>query len=297
MPFSDYEFETEDTRVTFSKTDAVTVGYAFDLATFTEDYTDEYNLGNAGAGVLIDINNQKVLFAQNAFEQMYPASITKILTAYIALKYCSLDEMIVCTEEVEGITDPTAVMLGLKTGDKLTMDQALHLCLINSYNDVAIAIACHVAGTEEEFSKLMTEEAHALGATSSNFTDASGLGSPEHYTTVYDLYLIFNEAIKNPDLLEIIQCKEYSTVYHDKKDNEIQGTATSTNQYFRGRYEMPDSVTIVGGKTGTTEDAGYCLMLLSKDIYSNPYIAIILGANSRENLYHQMTDLLLQITN
>lgn len=296
MPFSDVKIKQENTEITFSKTDALTKGFAYDLVTFSDDYIERYSL-EEGAGILVDINGQRVLYAQNAFEQRYPASITKILTALVALDNCSLDESIICTGEVESIADPTAVKLGLKLGDKLTLDQALRLCLINSYNDVAVAIACHVAGTEEEFAKLMCEKALSLGATSSHFTDASGLGSDNHYTSVYDLYLIFNEAVKNPTILEIIQSTDYSTVYLDKYDKEVTGTATSTNQFFRGMYQIPENVTVVGGKTGTTLEAGYCLMLLAKDKFSNPYIAIILGADSRDNLYSDMTDLLLQITN
>jgi len=297
MPFSDFQKVAEDTSVTFSKSNALTTGFSYDLATFKDDYYDEFVLTNAGAGLLIDINNCSVIFAQNAFEKKYPASITKVMTAMLALKYCSLDEIITVTEEAASISDPTAVKLGIKAGDTMTMDQALHLCLINSYNDVAIAIGCHISGSESEFAKLMTEEAHKLGATDTNFTDASGLGSLEHYTTAYDLYLIFNEAIKYNDFVNIVQTKEYTTIYHNKSGQEITGTAKSTNKFFAGVYALPENVTIIGGKTGTTEDAGYCLMLLVKDIYSNPYVAVVLGGTTRDNLYSEMTSLLLQITN
>lgn len=297
MPFSDYEIDTEDTGVTFSKANALTKGFASDYAVFTGDYKKDYDLNNSTAGLLIDVTNKQVLFSENAFDKRYPASITKVMTCLLALKYCSLDETIVVTDEAASISDPTATKLGVKAGDTMTMDQALHLCLISSYNDLAIAIGCHISGTEEEFAKLMTKEAKALGATSTNFTDASGLGSENHYTCAYDLYLIFNEAIKYPEFLEIIQTKEYQTTYHDKDGNEVVGTSVTTNRYLRGTYEMPDSINVVGGKTGTTEDAGYCLMVLVKDKYSNPYIAVVLGGSSRDNLYQDMTDMLLEISN
>ena len=297
MPFSDFQIDKEDISVKFSKNDAYAKGFSYDLATFSEDYTDGFRLDNAGAGLLVDVNNKKVLFAQNAFERMYPASLTKIMTAYVALKYCSTDEIDTVTDEVLNIADPTAVKLGLKPGDVLTMDQALHLCLIPSCNDVATAIACHVSGTEAAFCELMNKEAEALGCVSTHFTDSNGLGGEEHYTSVYDLYLIFNEAIKNQDILDIINCKDYSTVYHDKSGNEVPASVKSTNMFFRELYEVPANVNVVGGKTGSTTDAGYCLILYSKDNYSNPYISVILDSDSRENLYLQMTDLLLQITN
>ena len=297
MPFSDFQIEEDgNAGVEFSKNNALINGFSYDLATFTEDYTENYNLTSAGAGILVDINNKKVLFAQNAFEQKYPASITKIFTALVAMKHCDINETIECTEACTQLPDD-AVKLGLKARDKLTLDQALHFALIASDNDAAKAIACHVSGTEEEFANLMNEEARKLGATSSNFTDASGLGGENHYTSAYDLYLIFNEFVKYPELVEIIQTNEYSTIYHDRDNDEVTGTAKSTNQFFRGMYSIPENVTVVGGKTGTTTEAGYCLLLLVRDAYSNPYIAVVLGSDSRDNLYGEMTQMLRTISN
>ena len=297
MPFSDFPMDDVETGVTFSKSDGIITGFSCDVATFKDDYSDGFRLENAAAGMLVDINANKVLFAQNAFELRAPASLTKIMTAYIALKYCSMDEIVVISTEAVNIPDPTATKLGVSAGDKMTMDQALNLCLIPSSNDIAIAIACHISGTEEEFTKLMNKEAAALGATSTTFTDSCGLGSETHLTTAYDLYLIFNEALKDQRLMDIIQKKEYQTTYKDRNDKDVSVTVRSTNLYFRGDVEMPDSITVMGGKTGTTTEAGSCLMLLAKDKVSNPYIALILGADNRDLLYKQMTDLLIQITN
>ena len=297
MPFSDFPMDDSEAGLSFSKSDGIITGFSCDVATFKEDYSDGFHLDNAASGMLVDVNANKVLFAQNTFELRAPASLTKLMTAYLALKYCSMDEIVVIGPDAVNISDPTATRLGASVGDKLTMDQALNLCLIPSSNDIAIAIACHISGNEEEFAKLMTKEAIALGATSTTFTDSCGLGSESHLTTSYDLYLIFNEVLKDQRLLDIIQKKEYQTTYKDKNDKDVSVTVRSTNLYFRGDVEMPDSITIMGGKTGTTTEAGNCLMLFAKDKYANPYIAIILGADSKDLLYKQMTDLLIQITN
>ncbi len=297
MPFSDFQKEDTDTGVTFSKSDGIITGFSADVATFKDDYSDGFHLDNAAAGMLVDVNNNKILFAQNAFEMRAPASLTKLMTAYIALKRCNMNETVVIGTEAVNLADPTATRLGLNVGDKMTMDQALNLCLIPSANDVAKAIACHISGNEEEFVKLMNEEAQALGATSTTFTDSCGLGSETHLTTAYDLYLIFSEALKDQRLMDIIQKKEYQTTYKDRNDADVSVTVRSTNLYFRGDVQMPDSITVMGGKTGTTTEAGNCLMLLAKDKFSNPYIALILGADNKDLLYKQMTDLLIQITN
>ncbi len=295
MPFSDFQIDGEDTSVTFSHNDASIKAFASDVVTYTGDYLDICGVEKGAAGLLIDLKNSEILVSKDAFSLRAPASITKIMTAYLALKYCALDEIVVCNEESVNIADPTASKLGVKLGDKMTMEQALNLCLLPSANDVAIAIGCHISGTEEEFAKLMTKEAHMLGATSTNFTDASGLGSAEHLTTAYDLYLIFNEAIKNQNLLDIINKTEYQTTYYNKSDAPVSVTVASTNWYFRDKAETPDSVTIMGGKTGTTDEAGHCLILLAKDKFANPYIAEVLGAKNKTDLYNQMSDLLSKI--
>ncbi|MCR5278830.1 MAG: serine hydrolase [Lachnospiraceae bacterium] len=295
-PFSDYAKETAfvDGNL-FSN--AELEGFASDLVAFTEDNIEKYDLTHASSGILIDLNGQKEIFALNPFEKKYPASITKVMTAYVALKNSSLDEVITCTRSVSALGVPDAVALGLVEGDTMTMDQALHLMLVSSYNDVAVAIAEHVSGSIEAFCNLMNEEALALGATGTHFSNPHGLHEDDHYTTAYDLYLIFNEAIKNPDLLEIIQCKQYQTIYHDRSGKEHGVNSVNTNHFFRGTYEMPDTVTIVGGKTGTTDEGGYCLALYVKDKYSNPYIAVILDSDTRDFLYKEMTELLMVITN
>ena len=109
------------------------------------------------------------------------------------------------------------------------------------------------------------------------------------------MYLIFNEAIKYETFREIIHTTTYSTVYYDKDGNAKEFSKTSTNLYFRGNYEPPENMTIVGGKTGTTNAAGHCLILLARDRAGAPYIAVILRAPTNDILYEGMTDLLNEI--
>lgn len=298
MPFSDFSKDKNSVGffdITFDDSNVKIEGFAENVAVTDTDILSAYQLNETAAGILVDVKNNEVLFAENAFEIRYPASLTKLLTAYIAVKYCSLDETIICTSEVSYSEFDDAVMLGLKEGDKLTMDQALRLCLVSSYNDAANAIACHVAGTLADFADLMNEEAKNLGATSTNFVNPNGLPNDNHYTSVYDLYLIFNAVINNADLYEIIQTLEYSTVYYDKFGNEKTAYAHNTNRFFSNDYALPSNVTLVGGKTGTTDDAGYCLIVLVKDKFSNPYIAVLLGSDSRDHLYNEMSSLIAEI--
>ncbi len=295
-PYSEYAKETtyEDGNL-FSN--AELSGFAKELAILEGDITDRYELPHASSGLLADLGKREIIFAKDPFEKKYPASITKLMTAYVAMKYSKLDEIITCTRSVSNLGVPDAVAYGLVEGDTLTMDQALRMMLVASYNDVSVAVAEHVSGSIASFCDLMNEEALKLGATGTHFTNPHGLHDDEHYTTAYDLYLIFNEITGNPDLMDMIQSTSYNTVIHDKAGKERQVSANSTNHFFRGTYDMPDSVTILGGKTGTTDEAGYCLTLYVKDNYSNPYIAVILDSQSREMLYLEMSELLSVLSN
>ena len=299
MPFSEY---TSGERVTTGRSSIIEHseydnridGFSKSFTVFSGNVSNgDFENSLARAALLIDLNDNEVLYADNAFEKMYPASITKLMTALLSVKYLSKDSLITVTAEVnESITDPTAVMLELEEGDYMTLDQALRLMLLSSYNDVAVAIGCQISGSVEAFGELMTEEAKALGCTGTSFKNASGLHDDDHYTTAYDLYLIFKEVIKDPYLLEIIQMKEYNTVIHYKDGTEREVGSVNTNRYFRGTYEAPSNIYVVGGKTGSTEEAGRCLMIMVRDTQSNPYIAVVLGAENTPDLYTEMTDLL-----
>lgn len=258
--------------------------------------TGGLTVANATGAALFDLNDRETLYAQNIYEQLSPASLTKVLTAIVALKNCSEDTMLTATANVK-ITESGAQVCGLKEGDQLTLSQALHLLLINSANDAAVLIAEGVGGSVENFSEMMNQEALALGATNSHFVNPHGLTADNHYTTVYDMYLIMNEAIKFETFREIIHMDSYTTVYHDKGGAEKEITVNSTNYYFLGKAEAPSGITVWGGKTGTTDAAGHCLILLSKDTQNNSYISVIMRADKRENLYESMTELLTQINN
>ena len=254
------------------------------------------NMTEANAAALFDINNSNIIYGKNLHQRLHPASLTKVLTALVALEEGNPDDIIRVTKEVK-ITESGATLCGLEEGDTLTLNQALHALLIQSANDAANAIAIHLGGSLEGFAAMMNEKAKELGATNSNFVNPHGLSHDEHYTTVYDLYLIFNKAVQYEVFNEIIHMVDYQTAYQDKNGNEKEMEFSSTNLFLRGQYDSPNKVTVIGGKTGTTNAAGNCLVLLTKDASGNPYISVILRSKERGLLYEQMIDLLEEIYN
>jgi D-alanyl-D-alanine carboxypeptidase len=222
---------------------------------------------------------------------MYPASLTKVMTAIVALDHGEPDMILTAGPNVK-IEDSSAQLIGLKEGDTMTLDQALRILLIYSANDAAVLIAEGTAGSQEEFVRLMNEKAVSIGATNTHFTNPHGLTDENHYSTPYDIYLMMNEAMNYPLFSEIIHMSDYQTVYHDKNGNDKEVDIKSTNHYLQGTAEVPAGLTVIGGKTGTTSAAGHCLVLLSRDTGSNPFISVIMKTPSREDLYTSMTQLL-----
>ena len=240
---------------------------------------------------LFDLNHRETLYAKDVFARRSPASITKIMTALVTLKYGNLDDIVTVTPIVKDIEFGSSVC-DVKEGDVLSLEQLLYGMLIASGNDAAMMIAEHIGGSVDNFVAMMNEEAAALGATGTHFTNPHGLTDPNHYTTVYDIYLMLNAALKYDLFQDIISRKNYYAEYSRADGSPVAVTWESTNSYYTNAAEMPEGVTISGGKTGTTDDAGACLAIVAKDLYGNPYISVILHSESKETLYPEMNELL-----
>lgn len=252
------------------------------------------SLDQAEAAALFDLNRREVIYAKNVHEELHPASLTKVMTALVALQNGRLDQILTATSSVN-ISESGAQLMGLKVGDTMTLDQALRIMLLYSANDVAMLVAEGVGGSVDNFVEMMNQEAMRLGATNTHFVNPHGLTDANHYTTAYDLYLIFNEAIKYETFSEIIHMTGYQTTYYDKNGKAKEFDKPTTNRYLKGDFQAPANVTVIGGKTGTTSAAGHCLLLLCRDVGGAPYISIIL--RSDDTIYDEMNELLRQISN
>lgn len=253
--------------------------------------TDQTDSQVAQAAGVFNLETKDVTYCQNIYGRIYPASTTKILTAYIALKYGDLDSIFqVSANAVDQERDSS--VCDLKEGDSLSLRQLLYGLMMRSGNDAAIVIAEGISGSVEEFAKLMNQEAKALGALDSHFVNPNGLHDEEHYTTVYDMYLFFQAAIQMPEFVDLITKKEYTAQYIDVNGNPVEQVWNSTNKYLMGLEDAPGGITVIGGKTGTTNAAGYCLVLLSENKTGQQIISIVMKADCRNNLYYYMNQLL-----
>ncbi|MCI8453651.1 MAG: D-alanyl-D-alanine carboxypeptidase [Lachnospiraceae bacterium] len=275
-----------------------------DEALFAEAFAAELCVADGGAqagqeitgeaAAVFDLSGGTAVFEKNVFARMNPASTTKIMTAILTLKYGRLDDIVHVTDAVM-IDEPGSSMAGIKPGDELTLEQLLYGLMLPSGNDAANAIAVHLAGSVENFTEWMNAEARRIGATGTHFANANGLTDPDHYTTAYDLYLMFHEALKYEKFREVIGAKGFTAAYIGADGEQASAVWTVGNYYMNGKRETPDGLTVFGGKSGTTQAAGYCLIMGSRTESGQEYASVVMKAASRDALYEDMTKIICKI--
>ena len=272
--------------------------YAEDLCVSSTDVAMDGFYGDSSlhAEALFDVDDGQVAYGYHLHDRLYPASTTQILTALVAIERCSMDEIVTIGRSAAAASfDIEAQVCGLQEGDRLSMEALLSGLLLHSGNDNAVAIAEYVGGSIEGFADMMNEKARKLHATNTHFVTPNGLHNDDHYTTAYDLYLIFNECIRHEEFLNIIRSSYYTADITGADGSMRQITWYPTSYYARGEAELPYGASIVGGKTGYTGEAGNCLILLDEDETGKSYISIVMGADSKPLMYEDMSALINQI--
>ena len=271
-------------------------GFAADLCVSKEDVgNSNITMEGNSVGALFSLDDEEIIFSASLHERIYPASITKIMTAILASKYGNMDDVVTITWEDLELEEGSQVC-GFKIGDQVTMDNLFHGLLIHSGNDAAMAIGRHIAGSVNKFVEMMNEEAETIGAFDTHFMNPSGLHDENHYTTVYDIYLMLNEAMNYSHFVDVMQLSVYEINYSDAEGVQQSVTVDSTDRYLIKTAVPPKGVTVLGGKTGTTDQAGSCLAIVSQNAYGKPYISIVMRALGKDSLYNQM-NMLLEASN
>ena len=265
---------------------------AANLALPSEDNVDVDDISSES--VILAGGDGSLLASKDATKQMYPASTTKVMTALLALKYGNLSDEVTVTDD-SVITEAGASLAGIKPGDKLTLDQLLYGLMLPSGNDAANAIAVHVGGSVDNFVKMMNDEAKRIGAVDTNFVNPSGLSDSNHYTTAYDLYLIFNEAMKDSRFMNYAGAPSYNVLYTAADGSQVTKSWKNGNRYITGQAAAPGGIVVDAGKTGTTLAAGSCLVICSENAEGKRYISVVLKSKNRADLYDNMSKLLSKI--
>lgn len=261
------------------------------VAVVSKEKADNNDYPEAKEVLLVNNTKNKVIVSQKVFDQAYPASTTKIMTALLTLENLNLSQVVTIKHDIT-FPDGAAVAIHLKKGDKITVEALLNALIIMSANDAAVALGEAVAGSEANFVKMMNKRAKELGATNTHFANPNGLHLSDHYSTAYDLYLIFKEVAKHNEFFNIAGRSSSRIEYLGSKGEQKIYDMASTNQYIAGTYTLPSQVYMIGGKTGTTTQAGSCLILLTKNKDGEEFISVVLKGVTKSALYHTMTDIL-----
>lgn len=235
------------------------------------------------SAILYNLDSGEVLYEKNADEVRSIASLTKIMTALVALENIDdLDETITLTSaDFSGLAAANAVTAGFTSGEVVTYRDLLYGLLLPSGADAANALARNIAGSAENYIALMNEKVEDLGLENTHFSTVIGLDDEDNYSTAEEVAIIFKEALNNEDFEEIITTSTYTT-----SDNKL--TFTSTIQSNATKFEI-DIPYVLGGKTGTTTNAGLCLATIASENGTN-YMLVTLGALYDKVSPHHLLD-------
>ena len=234
----------------------------------------------AKAALLADPDTGELLYARNIHEKLYPASLTKIMSALLVLEAIdsgkiTMDTVLTASETAIANLPPDGSNAGIKVGEEHTVSELLHCILVVSANEACDILAEGVAGSVEAFVEKMNQRAKELGCQNTHFVTTNGLHHVEHYTTAWDLYLIAREAYTHEVFMRICSVKYF----------ELPATETNRMRSFYTTNYLIDAHRnngylysgAKGIKTGFTSDAGYCLVACAERNGRN-LLSVVLGS-------------------
>jgi serine-type D-Ala-D-Ala carboxypeptidase (penicillin-binding protein 5/6) len=236
---------------------------------------------NAQAAILMDATTGEVLFEQNASQKLAMASTTKIMTAILALEKGNLDAQVTVSPTVLDRRSVYGTRIYLEPGEQLTLRNLLYALLLNSANDAAVAIAEHIAGSVDNFVKMMNDKAKEIGAANTNFMNPHGLTENGHYSCARDLALFARYGLQNPVFAQIVKTKEAEI----PRAKAGLPTKLDNINHMLWLYEGIDGV-----KTGYTAEAGNCVVE-SATRNGRQLIVVILKSTATKAMYKDAENL------
>ncbi len=230
------------------------------------------------ADILMDLSTGNVLYEKNSNEKLYPASTTKLMTAILTLENCQLTDVVTVDKKALNGIPRSYTVAALQANEQFTVDQLMHVLLIPSANDAANVLACHIAGSIDNFANMMNEKAKALGCKNTHFVNPSGVHNDDHYSTAYDMALIGKYAYQFDVIREFATITKYS-LPNSPNGKERNFKATNTlitpgNKYY---YDLA-----TGLKTGYTDKAKSCIVATAeKD--NKKLLCVVLGGDKNSD--------------
>lgn len=258
----------------------------------TNDNTASIPQSNdAKTGVIIRLSDKMIVANRGMHDRIYPASTLKIMTLLTAVEHITdLDDTFTMTYE---ITDPLYVaeasVAGFLNNEVVTLRDLLYGMILPSGADGAMGLAIKIAGSEKAFVKLMNQKAKDLGLENTHFTNVSGLYDKDNYSSSYDIAVILYTAMQNEICRKILSTYQYTT---EKTPQNPDGILLSSTLFTHMYGTEPETATILGGKTGYVNEAGYCVASFGKANDSEEeYIVITMGNSSKWPAFYGQIDL------
>ena len=247
---------------------------------------------NAKAALLMDTAGDVVLYDKNAHQTMYPASITKVMTALVVLDAVEsgklrMDQMVTASEGAFFDMEPDGSTAGIKAGETMSVKDLMYCMMLVSANEACNILAEAVCGNVKDFVVLMNEKAEQLGMEDTHYVNTSGLHNPDHYTTAWDIYLLAREALKSETLMTICNTLAYDVPPTNMADSRELHTTNSLISNWRILGYLYDGAE--GIKTGTTEEAGNCL-LSSAVRGGRRLVCVVLGCDGQGDVIESYSD-------
>ncbi len=237
----------------------------------------------AKSALLMELNSDEVLYDLNASETCEPASTTKIMTLLLAVEAIESgeiaeDDIVTITENANAGLPSGSSTAELTTGEEITMLNLLYCAALASANEACNAIAEYVSGSIDAFVTQMNTRAEEIGCKNTKFTNPHGISEEGHYTTAYDLYLMMQEAYSHELFVKLTGTSTYTV---PSTNAHIQRSLTNTNKLIDKNSDYYYD-NVVCGKTGSTDNAGYCLVTVSTD-EKLTLISVVMGAEYVQN--------------
>ena len=234
----------------------------------------------AKAALLVDANTGAIVYAKNEHQELYPASLTKIMTALLVVEaidkgQLSLDQEVTASSTIESL-DTDGSTANIKPGEIMTVEQLLYCMLVVSANEACVILAEAVSGSVDAFVDQMNEKAQALGCENTHFVNPTGLHDSQHYTSAWDLYLITKEALTHKDFVRISDTGDITLPATNLHEARALHSTNYLISVWRSRGYINKNAH--GIKTGSTSEAGHCLVS-SAAKGSLSFISVVLGCD------------------
>lgn len=264
--------------------------YTFESTENTANiYSEE---GCSTHAILVNVDADTIVAASGAYDRIFPASMTKVLTVLVAAEAIekeNLDDTFTMTLEITDyayVNDCSSV--GFLDGEVVTVKDLFYGTILPSGGDAAVGLATYVAGSHEAFVEMMNAKLEELGLSdSAHFTNCVGLFDENHYCTVYDMAVIMDAAMQNELCREVLSAHTYTTTSTTQHPEGIE-----ISNWFLRRIEDKDTGgVVIGGKTGYVDQSGSCAVSYEEYADGTPYICVTVGARSSWRCIYDHVDI------